>query len=131
MKRLPMIGVVLASFLPTGAYAEHLAPAETVPTFTKDVAPILFNKCVICHRPGEIAPMSLMTYENARPWAKAIKEKVVSREMPPWFADPADSVKFRNDRGLTQAQIDTIVAWVDGGAPRGDAVRSAAGAEVR
>src|SRR5947208_1484380 len=94
------------------------APAGSVPTFSKDVAPIFFNNCASCHRPGEIAPMTLLSYEDARPWAKAIKTKVVAREMPPWGADPAHSLKMRNDRSLTEQQIDTIVAWVDGGAPR-------------
>ena len=89
------------------------------PTFTKDVAPIVFNNCATCHRAGEVAPMTLTSYEDVRPWAKVIKNKVVSREMPPWGADPAHSLKMRNDRSLTQAQIDTIVAWVDGGAPKG------------
>jgi hypothetical protein len=89
------------------------------PTFTKDVAPILYNSCVSCHRPGEVAPMSLMSYQDARPWAKAIKTKVVSREMPPWGADPHFGT-FRDDRSLSEAQIDTIVKWVDAGAPKGD-----------
>jgi hypothetical protein len=96
----------------------HAAPAN-VPTFSKDVAPIVFNNCATCHRAGEVAPMTLTSYEDVRPWAKVIKNKVVSREMPPWGADPAHSLKMRNDRSLTQAQIDTIVAWADGGAPRG------------
>lgn len=95
------------------------APAAAAPTFTKDVAPIVFDKCVSCHRPGEVAPMTLMSYDDVRPWAKAIKTKVVAREMPPWGADPAHSLKMRNDRSLSQQQIDTIVAWVDAGAPRG------------
>jgi mono/diheme cytochrome c family protein len=95
------------------------AAAATAPTFTKDVAPIVFNNCASCHRAGEVAPMTLTSYEDVRPWAKVIKNKVVSREMPPWGADPAHSLKMRNDRSLTQAQIDTIVAWVDGGAPKG------------
>ncbi len=97
----------------------HTAPAPTAPTFTKDVAPIVFDKCASCHRPGEVAPMSLLSYEDVRPWAKVIKTKVMSREMPPWGADPEHSLKMRNDRSLSKAQIDTIVAWVDGGAPRG------------
>jgi hypothetical protein len=96
----------------------HAAPAN-VPTFSKDVAPIVFNNCATCHRAGEVAPMTLTSYEDVRPWAKVIKNKVVSREMPPWGADPAHSLKMRNDRSLTQAQIDTIVAWADGGAPKG------------
>jgi mono/diheme cytochrome c family protein len=99
--------------------ASARAAAATAPTFTKDVAPIVFNNCASCHRAGEVAPMTLTSYEDVRPWAKVIKNKVVSREMPPWGADPAHSLKMRNDRSLTQAQIDTIVAWVDGGAPKG------------
>ena len=88
-------------------------------TFTKDVAPILYNRCVDCHRPGEIAPMSLLTYNEARPWAKAIKEKVLDRSMPPWLAS-AGNHQFKNDRRLSQKEIDTIAAWVDAGAPKGD-----------
>jgi hypothetical protein len=100
------------------AASAHAAPAS-VPTFSKDVAPIVFNNCASCHRAGEVAPMTLTSYEDVRPWAKVIKNKVVSREMPPWGADPAHSLKMRNDRSLTPAQIDTIVAWVDAGAPKG------------
>src|SRR5438132_3854211 len=88
-------------------------------TFTRDVAPIFYNRCVECHRPGEIAPMSLLTYNEARPWARSIKEKVVGRTMPPWLADPSFG-HFANDRRLSQKEIDTISAWVDAGAPRGD-----------
>jgi hypothetical protein len=91
-----------------------------VPTFTKDVAPIVYDKCASCHRPGEVAPMTLMSYDDVRPWAKAIKSKVASREMPPWAADPDHSLKMRNDRSLSREQISTIVAWVDGGAPKGN-----------
>jgi hypothetical protein len=98
------------------------APAAAAPpTFTKDVAPILFEKCATCHRPGEVAPMTLLTFEDVRPWAKAIKAKVVAREMPPWGADHENSLKMRNDRSLSEAQIQTIAAWVDAGAPRGNA----------
>jgi hypothetical protein len=93
--------------------------SAAVPTFSKDVAPIVFNNCATCHRAGEVAPMTLTSYDDVRPWAKVIKNKVVSREMPPWGADPAHSLKMRNDRSLTPAQIETIVAWVDGGAPKG------------
>ena len=88
-------------------------------TFAKDVAPIFYNSCTACHRPGEIAPMSLITYKDARPWAKAIREKIVSKEMPPWHADPKHG-EWLNDRRLSQQAIDTIVAWVDGGAREGD-----------
>src|SRR5690349_5751000 len=94
-------------------------PAPTsAPTFNKDVAPILFANCISCHRAGEIAPMSLLTYKEARPWAKGIKAQVAARAMPPWFADPKHG-RFKNARGLTQAQIDTLVAWADAGAPEG------------
>ena len=92
---------------------------DGVPTFAEDVAPILFDHCVSCHRPGEVAPMSLTSYEDARPWARAIKGKVVAREMPPWFADPRFGA-FRNDRTLTQDEIDTISQWADAGAPKGE-----------
>jgi len=88
-------------------------------TFNQDVAPIIYDKCVMCHREGEVAPMSLTTYDEIRPWARAIKARVVSREMPPWFADKASSHSFRSDMSLTDAQINTIAKWVDAGAPQG------------
>jgi hypothetical protein len=88
-------------------------------TFSKDVAPIFYKRCVECHRSGEIAPMSLMSYKDARPWAKAIKEKILERKMPPWLADPRYD-HFENSRRLSQNEIDTLVAWVDGGALPGD-----------
>ena len=93
--------------------------AAGAPTFSKDVAPILYKNCVECHRPAALAPMSLLTYEDARPWARAIKQKVAARQMPPWGADPAIG-SFSNDVSLKQAEIDTISAWVDGGAPEGN-----------
>jgi hypothetical protein len=94
--------------------------ADTV-TFAKDVAPILQAKCQECHHAGSMAPMSLVTYEEARPWAKAIRERVITRQMPPWHIDPTVGVqKFKNDMSLSQAQIDTIARWVDQGAPLGD-----------
>src|SRR5439155_20676602 len=88
-------------------------------TFNKDVLPILQKTCQGCHRPGQIAPMSLLTYEEARPWARDIKAKVESRQMPPWFAD-SEHGQFVNDRSLRQTEIETIVKWVDSGAPAGD-----------
>jgi hypothetical protein len=88
------------------------------PTFTKDVAPIIFNRCVECHRSGEVAPMSFTNYKEVRPWAKAIKERVAARAMPVWLANPHYG-DFRNDRRLSQAEIDTIVNWVNTGAPEG------------
>ncbi len=100
-----------------------LASAETKPTprtFTKDVAPILQARCQTCHRPGEAAPMSLLTYQEARPWAKAMKEAVLLKRMPPWFADSSVG-HFKNDRSLSQSEINTLVSWVDTGAQEGDA----------
>src|SRR3954471_11912948 len=90
-------------------------------TFNKDVLPILQKQCQGCHRPGEVAPMSFMTYGETRPWAKSIKEAVVGRKMPPWFADPEYAGHFTNERSLSPAEITTLSAWVDAGAPEGDA----------
>ena len=88
-------------------------------TFNKDVLPILQKNCQTCHRPGEIAPMSLLTYQDARPWAKAIKKAVFTRQMPPWFADPVHG-QFANDRRLSDSDIMTLSAWADSGAVEGD-----------
>jgi mono/diheme cytochrome c family protein len=99
--------------------ADGLTKSKASVTFNKDVAPILYKSCVECHRPGEAAPMSLLSYKDARPWARSIREKVVSREMPPWHADPRFS-QFSNNPSLTRDQIDTITAWVEGGAQEGD-----------
>jgi hypothetical protein len=88
-------------------------------TFTKDVAPILFKNCVACHRADHTAPMSLLSYKDARPWARSIKEKVLTRAMPPWPADPHYG-EFSNDTSLSQREIDTIATWVDQGAKQGD-----------
>lgn len=98
------------------------ASAASVPanvTYYKDVAPVLQSRCQECHRSGEVAPMSFTSYDEARPWAKAIKTAVLTKKMPPWFADPHFG-KFSNDRSLTQAEIDTLVAWADGGAKAGN-----------
>ncbi len=96
------------------------SPARPV-TFAKDVAPILQAKCEECHRSGTSAPMSLSTYQETRPWAKSIKERVITRNMPPWHLDKTVGIQqFQNDRSLTSDQIDTIVRWVDSGAPLGD-----------
>ena len=125
MKRLlqttgAAVAVIFAAVSGHGQVSAHQA-APTVPTFSKQVAPILYKSCVSCHRAGEVAPMSLITYDEVRPWARSIKQKVVSRTMPPWLADPHFSdLKFQNDRTLTQQEIDTVAAWADGGSPRGD-----------
>ena len=101
--------------------APAIAQAQTHVTFTKDVAPILQEKCEGCHRPGQMAPMPLATYEDVRPWARALKSKVVAREMPPWHIDRTVGIQqFVNDISLSDTQIDTIVRWVDGGAARGN-----------
>jgi len=89
------------------------------PTFYRDVLPILQNRCQECHRKGEMAPMALLSYQEARPWAKAIRTVVLTRKMPPWFADPCCG-HFSNDRSLTPAEIDTLTQWADHGAPAGD-----------
>lgn len=113
----PLVLVLIGSAVTFTRASEPAAP--TAPTFTKDVAPILYNRCTNCHRPEEMAPMSLLTYEEVRPWAKAIQRRVVAREMPPWFAD-APHGTFANDSRLPQSEIDTIAAWVTAGAPKGN-----------
>ena len=95
------------------------AQTKNAPTFTKDVAPILYKNCAGCHREGEIGPMPLLTYEQARPWAKSIRERVALSQMPPWHADAARGT-FLNDRRLNETEKSTLIAWVDGGAPQGD-----------
>jgi hypothetical protein len=99
--------------------AAALMTADTVPTYTRDVAPILRANCETCHRAGEAAPMSLRTYREVRPYAAAIKEAVSLHKMPPWYAD-SHYGQFANDRSLSQHDIDTLVAWVKAGAPEGD-----------
>jgi mono/diheme cytochrome c family protein len=111
------LGALLTAVAPSMAAD---APAKPV-TFSKDIAPIFQARCQECHQPNSIAPMSLITYEQARPWARAIKTRVASRQMPPWHIDRSVGVQqFKNDMSLTDEQVDTIVRWVDGGAPQGD-----------
>ncbi len=114
---------VLALGLGIGGLAPAVVSAEVPqsPTFAQHVAPILQAKCEACHRPGSIAPMSLRTFEEARPWARSIKARVVAREMPPWHLDKTVGIQeFKNDRSLSDDEIATIVKWVDAEAPRGD-----------
>jgi len=118
MKRYGLAGLLVGVVALVAAGATMRA-ADTAPTFSKDVLPILQKNCQGCHRPGQIAPMSLLSYEEARPWARNIKTKVEARQMPPWFADPQYG-HFMNDRSLKQSEIDTIVKWVDAGAPQGN-----------
>ncbi|MGE0814052.1 MAG: cytochrome c [Vicinamibacterales bacterium] len=110
---------VFGVFVVSGV-ASAAAP-ETQVTFSKDVAPIFQAKCQACHEPGSIAPMSLVTYRDARPWAKSIKARVEARQMPPWHIDRSVGVQhFKNDMSLSDEQVATIVAWVDQGAPEGN-----------
>jgi hypothetical protein len=111
----------LLTVISAGVAVSSTVVAQTQITFAKDVAPILQERCQVCHRAGTFAPMSLVTYEQARPWAKSIKQKVLAREMPPWFIDKNVGVQhFSNDVSLTEKEIATIVKWVDGGAPQGN-----------
>jgi hypothetical protein len=115
-----LLGLALAWTAPIeGQYASRRAAGKDVPTFNRDVSPIIFKNCAGCHRPGEIAPMSLLTYEDARPWAKAIRDEVSARNMPPWHTD-APRGTFHEERILTDAERETLVAWANGGAPRGN-----------
>src|SRR5207253_5693703 len=104
--------------IPAAALAQ---PAAGSVTFTRDIAPIFQNKCEACHRADSMAPMSLVTYDEARPWARAIRTRVASRQMPPWHIDKTVGIQqFKNDRSLSDEQIETILKWVDSGAPMGD-----------
>ncbi len=117
--RLSRLLTLISLILIICATTFHTFASGAAPTFGKDIASILFNHCTNCHRPGEIAPMSFQNFKEVRPWAKAIREKVVNRTMPPWHADPHIG-QWENDKRLAQKDIDTIVAWVDGGAREGD-----------
>ena len=121
MAKLRLLSVCALVVLAVPLFTYAAETTNTPITFTKDIAPIFQEKCEACHRPDSIAPMSLVTYEAARPWAKAIRERVVTRQMPPWHIDKTVGIqKFKNDRSLSDAQIDTIVKWVDAGAPKGE-----------
>jgi len=112
--RTAFVGLAMIVAFPASSLAQ-------APTFTKDVAPIFQAKCEVCHRPGSMAPMALVTYQDARPWARAIRVQVAGRMMPPWHLDKTVGIQhFKNDRSLDDAQVDTIVRWVDGGALQGD-----------
>ena len=108
--------------LATSVFAADSVTANKPVTFAKDVAPIFQAKCEECHRAGTSAPMSLRTYEEVRPWAKSIRQRVITHNMPPWHLDKTVGIQhFANDRSLTDDQVNTIVRWVDAGAPLGDA----------
>src|SRR6266566_2077950 len=122
-----MIRIVRAAFLVVIASVTLSAqtparPAPSSVTFTKDVAPILQRSCQSCHRPGQMAPMSLLTYQDVRPWVRSIKQRVVSREMPPSGIDPHVGIQsFKKDPPLRDDEVEKIVKWVDAGAPMGNA----------
>jgi hypothetical protein len=120
VKQLIWVVAVIAALVLAIAATSSAADVPA-PTFTKEVAPILFKHCASCHRPGEIgSSVSLLSYDTAKPWAESIKQQVVQRAMPPWPADPNGSAKFRNDPRLTRQEIDMLVAWVNAGAPKGN-----------
>src|SRR3954471_6742934 len=107
---------LLVSSLPAVA-----ADNAKTPTFTKDIAPIFQQKCESCHRPDNMAPMSLMTYEEARPWARSIAARVAGRQMPPWHIDKTVGIQnFKNDRSLSDQQVERVARWSAAGAPKGD-----------
>src|SRR5262245_42053496 len=110
----------LATEIPSSSVTSLTPDQAKAVTFNKDVLPVLQNNCQACHRPGEVAPMSFLTYEGTRPWAKAIKAAVVSKKMPPWFADPHVG-EFRNAPSLTAKDIEKLSAWADNGAREGNA----------
>jgi len=110
-----------AAVAPAVASAQAAGATQGAVTFARDVAPILQEKCEVCHRPDNIGPMSLVSYSDVRPWVRSIKLRVVNREMPPWFLDKDVGIQhFINDRSLSDREIDTIVKWIDAGAPLGD-----------
>ena len=124
LRRVPaLVGLCLLAFgvAAAPATARSAEPGDGVPTFAGDVAAIFQAKCQVCHRPGMMAPMSLLTYQDARPWARAIRQRVMLREMPPWHLDKTVGItRYKGDRSLTDEQIDTVIRWVDGGAPLGN-----------
>ncbi len=116
-----LILLAVAAMVVAPGLAAVGSAAEREVTFTKDVAPILQRSCHVCHRPNNMAPMSLLTYEEVRPWARSIKQRVMAREMPPWHIDKTVGLqKFKNDPSLSDEEMATIVTWVDSGAPRGN-----------
>ena len=122
MKRIIVTGLIAAAAVGGFFLSQQISSAKNTParqiTFTKDVAPIFYKSCAECHRPGEAAPFSLLSFREARPWARSIREKVVTRQMPRWDANPAHG-QFANDRRLTPKEIETITTWVDQGAREG------------
>ncbi len=120
-KKHPLLSLITLATCAVLHAASASAEIATNPTFTKDVAPIFQEKCEACHRPDSIGPMSLRTFTDVRPWARSIKARVEARQMPPWHIDKSVGIKdFKNDRSLNDEQIETIVRWIDQGAPQGN-----------
>jgi hypothetical protein len=115
--KIHSLGIALSAAFALAAVAPSAADAQS-PTWTADIAPLMQDKCMNCHRPGEVAPMSLLTYADVRPWARSIQRMTADRIMPPWHADPQYG-EFGNNRRMTQRQIDMIGEWVAAGAPHG------------
>jgi cytochrome c553 len=121
MARFLSVIVLMSVASSLAAQVSSAVSAQTgAVSFNKDVLPILQTNCQVCHRPGEVAPMSFLTYESTRPWAKAIKQAVLSKQMPPWFAEVKYGY-FRNAPKLSESDIKTLATWADNGAPEGDA----------
>src|SRR5436853_4969337 len=120
-KGLRAAGVCLCFLLTGMTGTNDTAPSSpTTVTFNRDILPIIQNNCQVCHRAGEVAPMAFGSYQETRPWAMEIKSAVLSKKMPPWFADPRYN-HFSNERKLTPQEVKTLVSWADHGAPEGDA----------
>src|SRR5688572_21873819 len=117
MKRSGALGIAMLLAISMAIPGQNPPTPEV--TFSKDVAPLVYEHCVYCHRPGEVAPFSLVNYATARPWARAIKEQVLTRRMPPWYLDPRYG-SFQNVKELTTKDLATLAAWVDGGAKEGN-----------
>ncbi len=126
VQRVIAIAVIIVGLSLMPAFAA----TDATPTYNENVGQILLDSCASCHRPNQIAPMSLLTYSETRPWARAIKSQVVKRNMPPWFADPQYG-HFKNDSSLSKSEIATIVAWVDSGAAEVGWTTSASGCPSR
>src|SRR5919109_3410903 len=124
---LPVVAILTTALVSTTAPPPRQSAAPAV-TFHKDVVPVLQKNCQSCHRPGQIGPFSMLTYKETRPWARAMKQAVVTRAMPPWFADPSYG-HFNNDRSLSQSEIALLAAWVDAGAPEGNPADAASPVE--
>ena len=124
---LCLVALLTLAALPS--FASGNTADATTPTFHKEVSRILQSECQVCHRPdganlgGMVAPMALVTYDETRPWARAIAKAVMAKDMPPWDASPQHAGVFANERTLEQSEIDTLVAWAKAGAPAGDITR--------